>query len=105
MGEFADLSKDIIPVFHKIEEIKARYGITSLSLDSFHTIDQLYGSKGGKEHFRGGRGRDRGGNLEIPIIQKEKPGGRNLRASHIGYSSQDKYSIYGRKKTTGECPF
>ena len=70
MGEFADLSKDLIPVFHKIEEIKARYGITSLSLESFHTIDQFYGSHGGKEHFIGCRRRDRSGNLEIPFIQK-----------------------------------
>ena len=70
MGEFADLSKDLIPVFHKIEEIKARYGITSLSLESFHTIDQFYGSHGGKNDFMGYRQRNRTGNLEIPFIQK-----------------------------------
>ena len=70
MGEFANLSQDLIPVFAQIEEIKDRYGITSLSLESFHTIDQFYGSPGGKNDFIGYRQRDRTGNLEIPFIQK-----------------------------------
>ena len=55
MGEFANLSRDLIPVFAQIEEIKGRYGITSLSLESFHTIDQFYGSHGGKKDFMGYR--------------------------------------------------
>lgn len=70
MGEFANLSRDMIQVFARIEEIKDRYGITSLSLESFHTIDQFYGSHGGKNDFIGYRQRDRTGNLEIPFIQK-----------------------------------
>ena len=70
MGEFTKLSQDLIPVFARIAEIKERYGITSLSLESFHTIDQFYGSHGGKNDFIGYRQRDRTGNLEIPFIQK-----------------------------------
>ena len=70
MGEFANLSRDLIQVFAQIEEIKDRYGITSLSLESFHTIDQFYGSHGGKNDFLGYRQRDRTGNNEIPFIQK-----------------------------------
>lgn len=70
MGEFADLSQDLVPVFAQIEEIKDRYGITSLSLESFHTIDQFYGSHGGKNDLIGYRQRDRTGNLEIPFTQK-----------------------------------
>lgn len=70
MGEFANLSRDMIQVFARIEEIKDRYGITSLSLESFHTIDQFYGSHGGKNDFMGYRQRNRTGNLEIPFIQK-----------------------------------
>ena len=71
MGEFANLSRDLIPVFAQIKEIKGRYGITSLSLESFHTIDQFYGSHGGKKDFMGYRQRDRTGNLEIPFIHKK----------------------------------
>ena len=71
MGEFANLSRDLIPVFAQIEEIKDRYGITSLSLESFHAIDQFYGSHGGKKDFMGCRQRDRTGNLEIPFIHKK----------------------------------
>lgn len=71
MGEFADLSQDLVPVFAQIEEIKDRYGITSLSLESFHTIDQFYGSHGGKNDFMGYRQRDRAGNLEMPFIHKK----------------------------------
>ena len=70
MGEFTKLSQDLIPVFARIAEIKERYGITSLSLESFHTIDQFYGSHGGKNDFMGYRQRNRTGNLEIPFIQK-----------------------------------
>ena len=71
MGEFIKLSQDLIPVFARIAEIKERYGITSLSLESFHTIDQFYGSHGGKNDFLGYRQRDRTGNLEIPLKQKK----------------------------------
>ena len=70
MGEFANLSRDLIPVFTQIEEIKDRYGITSLSLESFHTIDQFYGSHGGKNDFLGYRQRDRTGKNETPCIHK-----------------------------------
>lgn len=71
MGEFTKLSQDLIPVFARIAEIKERYGITSLSLESFHTIDQFYGSHGGKNDFIGYRQRDRSGNLEIPFMSKK----------------------------------
>ena len=71
MGEFTKLSQDLIQVFARIAEIKERYGITSLSLESFHTIDQFYGSHGGKNDFLGYRQRDRTGNLEIPFIHKK----------------------------------
>lgn len=71
MGEFIKLSQDLIPVFVRIAEIKERYGITSLSLESFHTIDQFYGSHGGKNDFLEYRQRDRTGNLEIPFIHKK----------------------------------
>lgn len=71
MGEFASLSQELIPVFAQIEEIKDRYGITSLSLESFHTIDQFYGSHGGKNDFMGYRQRDRTGNLEMPFMHKK----------------------------------
>ena len=71
MGEFIKLSQDLIPVFVRIAEIKERYGITSLSLESFRTIDQFYGSHGGKNDFLGYRQRDRTGNLEIPFIHKK----------------------------------
>ena len=71
MGEFTKLSQDLIPVFARIAEIKERYGITSLSLESFHTIDQFYGSHGAKNDFIGYRQRDRTGNLEIPFIHKK----------------------------------
>lgn len=71
MGEFTRLSQELIPIFAQIKEIKERYGITSLSLESFHTIDQFYGSHGGKNDFIGYRQRDRSGNLEIPFMSKK----------------------------------
>lgn len=55
MGEFAQLEKELLPVFSEIERIKERYGITSLTLESFNLIDQFYGSHGGKGNFMGKR--------------------------------------------------
>lgn len=84
MGEFANLSRDLIPVFAQIEEIKDRYGITSLSLESFHTIDQFYGSHGGKMTFWDTDSGIAPGTLKChSYIKSKSPEMRNLRASHI----------------------
>ena len=48
MGEFAQLEKELLPVFAEIERIKEKHRITSLTLESFNLIDQFHGSHGGK---------------------------------------------------------
>lgn len=48
MGEFAQLEKELRPVFAEIERIKEKHRITSITLESFNLIDQFHGSHGGK---------------------------------------------------------
>lgn len=55
MGEFAQLEKELRPVFAEIERIKEKHRITSLTLESFNLIDQFHGSHGGKGSFMGKR--------------------------------------------------
>ena len=55
MGEFAQLEKELRPVFAEIERIKEKHRITSITLESFNLIDQFHGSHGGKESFMGKR--------------------------------------------------
>lgn len=55
MGEFANLEKDMIPVFEDIQRIKERYGITSMILESYKFTEQFHGSHGGKNSFAGQR--------------------------------------------------
>lgn len=55
MGEFAQLEKELRPVFAEIERIKEKHRITSITLESFNLIDQFHGSHGGKGSFMGKR--------------------------------------------------
>lgn len=55
MSEFAQLEQEIRPLFNEIERVKRKYGITSLTLESFNLIDQFHGSHGGKGNFMGQR--------------------------------------------------
>lgn len=51
MNEFEQLEKDLEPIFAEIQQIKERYRITSLSLDSFALSDQFHGNHGGSKGF------------------------------------------------------
>ena len=55
MGEFAQLEKELRPVFAEIERIKEKHRITSITLESFNLIDQFHGNHGGKGSFMGKR--------------------------------------------------
>lgn len=55
MGEFAQLEKELRPVFAEIERIKEKHRTTSITLESFNLIDQFHGSHGGKGSFMGKR--------------------------------------------------
>lgn len=67
MGEFVQISNDMAPVFRDLETIRNRYGITSLVIESLHSIDQ-FTVNAGKKTFTGRRQRDRTGK-EKPFIQ------------------------------------
>lgn len=68
MGDFVEISKDMIPVFQELETLRERYGITSMVIESLHSIDQ-FTVNASKKSFTGRRQRDRSGNHEIPFIQ------------------------------------
>lgn len=67
MGEFIEMSNDMAPIFRELETIRDRYGITSLTIESLHSIDQFVVTAG-KKTYAGRRQRDRSGR-EIPFIQ------------------------------------
>lgn len=69
MGEFAQLEEDLLPVFREVERIKQKYRITSLTLESYHTIEQFHGSHGGKRNFMGKREYRHRKNIEKHFIQ------------------------------------
>lgn len=86
MGEFAQLEKELLPVFSEIERIKERHGITSLTLESFNFIDQFHGSHGGKGNFMGKESTSIPEQQDIILYKsnkKRKARRETLRASHI----------------------
>ena len=53
MGEFAQLEKELRPVFAEIERIKEKHRITSITLESFNLIDQFHEEPWRKGKFYG----------------------------------------------------
>ncbi len=55
MGEFASLQKDILPIFEEIQQLKEKYKISSITLESNRYTEKIHGSHGGKGNFVGER--------------------------------------------------
>lgn len=55
MGEFASLQKDILPIFEEIQQLKEKYKISSITLESNRYTEKFHGSHGGKNNFAGQR--------------------------------------------------
>ena len=69
MGEFAQLEKELRPVFAEIERIKEKHRITSITLESFNLIDQFHGSHGGKGSFMEKREYKHTGSVEQNFVK------------------------------------
>lgn len=67
MGEYTQISNEMLPVFRELETIRDRYGITSMTIESLHSIDQFVVTAR-KKTYAGRRQRDRSGR-EAPFIQ------------------------------------
>lgn len=49
--DFSSIQADVEPIFREIEHVKERYGLTTLTLESFQLSDQFGGCRAVKDGF------------------------------------------------------